>query len=128
MANPITVPLPADLPTDWTTNQIVSVDGTSAGYTEQYGYNYLMEQVNNAQIAVSQCGAAIADGIVGTVLQSYNAPQTNAVEIHNSTAYTHTDLNVDGNVDTLSSGDQTLEEHEVNPQAHQNLYVDGNAT
>lgn len=73
MANPITVPLPADLPTDWQTGQTVTVDGTSGGYTEQYGYNYLMEQVNNAQTAASQCGAAIADGVSGNVLVSYNA-------------------------------------------------------
>lgn len=72
MANPITVPLPADLPTDWTTDQIVSVDGASAGYSEQYGYNYLMQQVNNAQTAASQCGTAIANGVSGNVLVSYN--------------------------------------------------------
>lgn len=58
--NPITVNLPADLPTDWTTDQIVSVDGTSAGYTEQYGYNYLMEQVNAAQEAATEIGAAFS--------------------------------------------------------------------
>lgn len=56
--NPITVPLPADLPEDWAENQIVSPDG--AGLTEQHGYNYLMEQVNNAQTAVSQVGAAFS--------------------------------------------------------------------
>lgn len=72
MANPITVPLPADLPTDWQTDQIVSVDGTSAGYTEQYGYNYLMQAVNNAQTAASQCGTAIANGVSGNVLVTYN--------------------------------------------------------
>lgn len=72
MANPITVPLPADLPTDWTANQIVSPDGTSAGYSEQYGYNYLMEQVNNAQTAILQCGSAISEGVTCSVLVSYN--------------------------------------------------------
>lgn len=72
MANPITVPLPADLPTDWVDSQIISPDGTSAGYSEQYGYNYLMEQVNNAQTAASQCGTAIANGVSGSVLVTYN--------------------------------------------------------
>ena len=72
MANPITVPLPADLPTDWTTDQIVSVDGTSAGYTKQYGYNYLMEQVNNAQTAAKECGETLAGGVSAQVLVSYN--------------------------------------------------------
>ena len=72
MANPITVPLPADLPTDWTTNQIVSVDGTSAGYSEQYGYNYLMEQVNNAQTAAKECGEALDASVSARVLVNYN--------------------------------------------------------
>lgn len=52
--NPINVPLPADLPTNWQLEQIVSPDGVSAGLAEQYGYNYLMEQVNAAQIALQQ--------------------------------------------------------------------------
>ena len=72
MANPITVPLPADLPTDWQLNQIVAPNGADAGLGEEYGYNYLMEQVNNAQTAAAECGAAIADGVTGTVLVSYN--------------------------------------------------------
>lgn len=52
--NPINVPLPADLPTNWQLEQIVSPDGISAGLAEQYGYNYLMEQVNAAQMALQQ--------------------------------------------------------------------------
>lgn len=58
--NPITIPLPADLPTDWQTGQVVSADGTSAGYTEQYGYNYLMQQVNAAQQAAEEIGESFA--------------------------------------------------------------------
>lgn len=54
--NPISVPLPADLPTDWQTSQVVSADGTSAGYAKQYGYNYLMQQVNAAQKAAEEIG------------------------------------------------------------------------
>ena len=70
--NPITVSLPADLPEDWEANDIVAPDGADAGLSEQYGYNYLMQQVNNAQIAASQCGTAIADGVSGSVLVTYN--------------------------------------------------------
>ena len=58
--NPISVLLPADLPTDWQTSQVVSADGTSAGYTEQYGYNYLMQQVNAAQQAAEEIGESFA--------------------------------------------------------------------
>lgn len=52
--NPITVPLPADLPENWTEGQTVAPDGTDAGLTEQHGYNYLMKQVNAAQEALQQ--------------------------------------------------------------------------
>lgn len=55
--NPITVPLPADLPENWTEWQTVAPDGTDAGLTEQHGYNYLMEQVNAAQRALQQIAA-----------------------------------------------------------------------
>lgn len=46
-------PLPANLPEDWQPNQTVAPDGTAVGLTEQHGYNYLMEQVNNTQEAVN---------------------------------------------------------------------------
>lgn len=54
--NPITVPLPADLPTTWQPQQIVAPNGADAGLAEQYGYNYLMEQVNAAQQALQELG------------------------------------------------------------------------
>lgn len=58
--NPITVSLPADLPEDWEANDIVAPDGADAGLSEQHGYNYLMEQVNHAQTAASELGAAFS--------------------------------------------------------------------
>ena len=58
--NPITVSLPADLPEDWAENQIVAPDGAAAGLSEQHGYNYLMEQVNNAQTALTEVGEAFS--------------------------------------------------------------------
>ena len=58
--NPITTPLPADLPTDWTYGQTIGASGTDVGLTEQHGYNYLMQQVNAAQQAASQIGAAFS--------------------------------------------------------------------
>ena len=56
--NPITTPLPADLPTNWTYGQTVAPAGSDAGLTEQHGYNYLMEQVNAAQEGVNTLGEA----------------------------------------------------------------------
>lgn len=58
--NPITVNLPADLPEDWVENQIVAPEGQSAGLSQQHGYNYLMEQVNAAQTALNEVGAAFS--------------------------------------------------------------------
>ena len=79
--NPITIPLPADLPEDWAENQIVAPEGQSAGLSQQHGYNYLMEQVNNAQEDITQVGEAFSglatnqdlDGTLkATVQVSYN--------------------------------------------------------
>lgn len=72
--NPITVPLPQDLPETWAANQIVSPDGVSAGLTPQHGYNYLMQQVNNAQIAAQEVGEAIPL-LADTALSNLNNPQ-----------------------------------------------------
>lgn len=59
--NPISVSLPADLPEDWVENQIVAPEGQSVGLDQQHGYNYLMEQVNNAQTAARQLGEAFSN-------------------------------------------------------------------
>ena len=53
MANIVNPNLPADLPTDWTTSQYVSPNGSEVSLSQQHGYNYLMEQVNAAQTALS---------------------------------------------------------------------------
>lgn len=51
------IPLPADLPENWTSGQIVAPTGAEAGLDEQHGYNYLMKQVNNAQKALKALAA-----------------------------------------------------------------------
>lgn len=58
--NPITTPLPADLPTNWVYGQTIGPQGTDAGLTQQHGYNYLMQQVNAAQQAATQIGEAFS--------------------------------------------------------------------
>lgn len=47
------IPLPADLPENWTSEQTVAPTGAEVGMDEQHGYNYLMKQVNNAQRAAT---------------------------------------------------------------------------
>lgn len=55
------IPLPADLPENWTSQQTVAPTGAEVGLDEQHGYNYLMKQVNNAQKAA----AALNEGKLG---------------------------------------------------------------
>lgn len=57
--NPITPPLPADLPENWQYGQIVAPAGADVGLSEQHGYNYLMAQVNAAQQGVNTLGQAL---------------------------------------------------------------------
>lgn len=58
---PISTPLPADLPENWTTGQTVAPTGAEVGLSEQHGYNYLMEQVNAAQEALNTMNDAFDD-------------------------------------------------------------------
>ena len=58
--NPVNPPMPADLPTDWTYGQTVAPTGAEAGLPQTYGFNYLMQQVNDAQAMINKIGAAIA--------------------------------------------------------------------
>ncbi len=59
MPNFITVLLPHDLPDNWNDSQFVSPNGTEVGLTPKHGYNYLMQQVNNAQ----QAAAELSEGL-----------------------------------------------------------------
>lgn len=59
--NPVSPPLPADLPTNWVYGQTVGPNGTDVGLTQQHGYNYLMQAVNAAQAAINNLGGALAD-------------------------------------------------------------------
>lgn len=94
--NPITVPLPQDLPETWATNQVVSPDGVSAGLTPQHGYNYLMQQVNNAQKAAQELGEGIA-GLSGDNLPaSSDGGETISAELSNK---------VDGFVREIQAGE-----------------------
>lgn len=66
MANrPIQTNLPANLPTNWTQNQIVAPDGSDVGQSTEYGYNYLNRQINDAQTAVNTINAAF-DNVAAT--------------------------------------------------------------
>lgn len=57
------IPLPADLPENWTSQQTVAPTGAEVGMDEQHGYNYLMKQVNNAQKAAKALNEGKADSV-----------------------------------------------------------------
>ena len=104
--NPITVPLPQDLPETWAANQIVSPDGVSAGLTPQHGYNYLMQQVNNAQKAAQELGEGIA-GLSGDNLpassdggETISTALSNKVKISALSGIDLNDVTVDGHYRT----------------------------
>ena len=59
MGQIISISLPYDLPENWTETQYVSPGGTEVGLTKQHGYNYLMRQVNQTQLAVLQLDSAL---------------------------------------------------------------------
>lgn len=57
------IPLPADLPENWTSGQIIAPTGAEAGLDDRHGYNYLMMQVNNAQKAAKALNKGKADSV-----------------------------------------------------------------
>lgn len=61
------IPLPADLPENWTSEQTVAPTGAEVGMDEQHGYNYLMKQVNNAQKAATELNKGKLDLTGGTM-------------------------------------------------------------
>lgn len=61
MNKPIATNLPANLPENWKLNDAVSPSGTDVGLTPQHGYNYLNEQVNDAQRAINTLNNAFAN-------------------------------------------------------------------
>ena len=58
---PISKVLSADLPVDWTNEDYISSDGEEVGLTVQHGYNYLNEQINEAQEGINILNDAIGD-------------------------------------------------------------------
>lgn len=89
MDNPITVTLPADLPTDWTYGQTVAPTGAEAGLAEQYGYNYLMEQVNAAQQALNEVGPAFENIDPSGIGAEPSGTASAAVSTHNADQSAH---------------------------------------
>lgn len=72
---PLSANLPADLPEDWASGEIVAPNGADVSLSTQHGYNYLMNAVNSTQEAVNtinesfdgiSTGGGIAYGVCST--------------------------------------------------------------
>ena len=72
------IPLPADLPENWTSGQIIAPTGAEAGLDDQYGYNYLMMQVNNAQRALKALAAQREEDLARIKFWASNDPTSPA--------------------------------------------------
>ena len=72
------IPLPADLPENWTSGQIVAPTGAEAGLDDQHGDNYLMRQVNNAQKALKALAAQREEDLARIKFWASNDPTSPA--------------------------------------------------
>ena len=72
------IPLPADLPENWTSGQIIAPTGAEVGMDEQHGYNYLMKQVNNAQKALKALAAQREEDLARIKFWASNDPTSPA--------------------------------------------------
>ena len=72
------IPLPADLPENWTSGQTVAPNGAEAGLDNQHGYNYLMKQVNNAQKALKALAAQREEDLAKIKFWASNDPTSPA--------------------------------------------------
>lgn len=72
------IPLPADLPENWTSEQTVAPTGAEVGMDEQHGYNYLMRQVNNAQKALKALAAQREEDLARIKFWASNDPTSPA--------------------------------------------------
>lgn len=77
MSNFISVLLPHDLPEDWTDSKYVSPGGVEVGLTPKHGYNYLSQQINNAQIAAVELAETLSSGIDNLLDNWYLADPVN---------------------------------------------------
>lgn len=76
---PIPAPLLADLPEDWTVGQTVAPTGEEVGLTQQHGYNYLMEKVNEAIQAINALNDGFED-VGGFIEMEQSIPVLDRVE------------------------------------------------
>lgn len=92
---PVATNLPADLPENWQTNQIVSANGTEAGLDEKHGFNYLGKMLNKAHAAINAINVAF-DGV---------APLIHTHTKNQITDFAHKSTHAVGGSDALAPAD-----------------------
>ena len=80
------IPLPADLPENWTSGQTIAPTGAEAGLDNRHGYNYLMKQVNNAQRAATALNKGKLSLSGGTMTGPLILPGGSALGIEDNAA------------------------------------------
>lgn len=96
-------PLPADLPTDWQAGDTIAPNGADVGKSEQYGYNYLMQQVNAAQTGVNKANTDLA-----SAQQDISSLQTDLQTAQNDIDQAQTDISsLETEVSDLQTGLET---------------------
>ena len=97
--------LPADLPENWTSGQIISPNGTEVGLDAKHGYNYLMKQVNAAQTGVN----TLSDNMTGVAQEStLQGVKTDVEALSTSAAKEATLQGVKTDVATVQTGVNNL--------------------
>ena len=99
------IPLPADLPENWTSGQIIAPTGAEAGLDDQHGYNYLMRQVNNAQKALKVLAAQREEDLARIKFWASNDP-TSPASFNGGTWERIEDCTIWGASDTHPAGTQ----------------------
>nr|DAH29597.1 MAG TPA: hypothetical protein [Caudoviricetes sp.]DAK02352.1 MAG TPA: hypothetical protein [Caudoviricetes sp.] len=98
--------LPADLPENWTSGQIISPNGTEVGLDAKHGYNYLMKQVNAAQTGVN----TLNDNMTGVAQEStLQGVKTDVEALSTSAAKEATLQTVKTDVATVQTGVNNLD-------------------
>ena len=111
------------------------------GFTIQWNYKIKTADVSQVTVEVTEVGLLTIDEanrlyVNKEAFEEYSRAdidcgiwsEVSQVALHNLSAHTHLNLNVDGNTDSLDMvcSDDDLSEHVVNPNAHPNLNIDGN--
>lgn len=87
----------------------------------------LIKALNDQKISADNSGKLPAGCLPSVIDCGYFTEETPVVK-HNESSNAHTAMIIDGNVEAAAgtSTDEELHAHEIDPNAHPNLHIDGN--